>query len=206
MAAPRRPSGGGLRRAPQDGRLEEINKVGRGRGEGEEGEDGERGVSGVSPPCSGGCWVWGEGGVWGVWGACVHCAWGILGVCVPSARSSSSMRCCPGSSACLWGWVLWNSPGEGTPARMGALVLPKGFALLFAVSTASSSPLRSQELSRLALLFSHSRTREHTREHGALGCPPALGRGSVTPGTEQRGPGCLPPLHVQPGSWRWLCW
>ncbi|NXO70848.1 AIF1L factor, partial [Phainopepla nitens] len=26
MAAPRRPSGGGLRRAPQDGRLEEINK------------------------------------------------------------------------------------------------------------------------------------------------------------------------------------
>lgn len=30
MAAPRRPSGGGLRRAPQDGRLEEINKVGLG--------------------------------------------------------------------------------------------------------------------------------------------------------------------------------
>lgn len=30
MAAPRRPSGGGLRRAPQDGRLEEINKVGPG--------------------------------------------------------------------------------------------------------------------------------------------------------------------------------
>ncbi|NWY96897.1 AIF1L factor, partial [Loxia curvirostra] len=26
MAAPRRPSGGGLRRAPQDGRLDEINK------------------------------------------------------------------------------------------------------------------------------------------------------------------------------------
>uniref|UniRef100_A0A8V1AH83 Allograft inflammatory factor 1 like n=1 Tax=Gallus gallus TaxID=9031 RepID=A0A8V1AH83_CHICK len=26
MAAPRRPSGGGVRRAPQDGRLEEINK------------------------------------------------------------------------------------------------------------------------------------------------------------------------------------
>lgn len=43
MAAPRRPSGGGLRRAPQDGRLEEINKVGRGRGEGEEGEEGEGG-------------------------------------------------------------------------------------------------------------------------------------------------------------------
>lgn len=30
MAAPRRPSGGGLRRAPQDGRLDEINKVGLG--------------------------------------------------------------------------------------------------------------------------------------------------------------------------------
>lgn len=30
MAAPRRPSGGGLRRAPQDGRLEQINKVGLG--------------------------------------------------------------------------------------------------------------------------------------------------------------------------------
>lgn len=53
MAAPRRPSGGGLRRAPQDGRLDEINKVGLGpppeptperSGEGARGRGGERWV------------------------------------------------------------------------------------------------------------------------------------------------------------------
>lgn len=72
MAVPRRPSGGGLRRAPQDGRLEEINKVGpgppprpepswgspggTGRG-GSEGRDGDGGGRAGAEPVPGGMGV-----------------------------------------------------------------------------------------------------------------------------------------------------
>lgn len=50
MAAPRRPSGGGVRRAPQDGRLEEINKVRAGGCELREGRGEAVGGGGQSRP------------------------------------------------------------------------------------------------------------------------------------------------------------
>lgn len=61
MAAPRRPSGGGLRRAPQDGRLEEINKVGLGpppeRTPARSGEGAAVGTGGARGGGGGGRWM-----------------------------------------------------------------------------------------------------------------------------------------------------
>ncbi|NWW31152.1 AIF1L factor, partial [Panurus biarmicus] len=55
MAAPRRPSGGGQRRAPQDGRLDEINKVGLGPPPDPRGEGAAMGAGGTRRRGGGGC-------------------------------------------------------------------------------------------------------------------------------------------------------
>lgn len=157
------------------------------------------------PPRSGGCWVWGEGGVWGFGGSASTVLGGFWGSVSPlpappapcgavqsvlCAHGCCGAGCCgiPQGKAPQQEWVplfSQRASPSSLPCPLPRVPFPR----------ARSSPDS----------FCSSAT-AGAGEHGALGCPPALGRGSVTPGTEQRGPGCLPPLHVQPGSWRWLCW